>query len=418
MDGNAPLEDSDLERTVDRTPDGGLLTQRAGAIAQLRREGVYRSAGGLKIHLARAFGFCQGVERAVELALRAADEREAQSVDIQIFLTGEIIHNPSTNEKLEERGVRILPPEEGLERLRVIRPEDWVIVPAFGILQEELDLLGKIGCRIIDTSCGWVRRVWLAVERFSEKGLTLIIHGKIEHEETRATISRAKVPYVVVRNRALAELLGYAIAQEELPLSIASLHDVSTSWPGWFKQLFNGLTSPGFEPAKDLDRLGLVNQTTMLSRETEAIAQILAAAAHRRRGRPPAKDELQTLDTFCPATQERQDAVRYLLQEARPDVMLVVGGFRSSNTAHLAVLGAEVVPTYHIEDSGCLMSGGRIRHRPPGVVDPVIASGWRPALPCAIGITSGASTPDTETDRIVAKLLESYEAEEAAGGGK
>ncbi len=394
---------------MDRTPERGLLTQKAEAIAELRREGVYRGVDGLEIHLARAFGFCQGVERAVELALRSADERAAQAADIQIYLTGEIIHNPSTNQKLEERGVRILPPEDGLERLQVIQPEDWVIVPAFGILQEELDLLGAIGCRIIDTSCGWVRRVWQAVERFSEKGLTLVIHGKIEHEETRATISRAKVPYVVVRNRTLAELLGYAIAQEDLPQAVALSHDVSTTWPGWFKQLFKGLTSPGFEPAADLNRLGLVNQTTMLSRETEAIAQILASAAHRRRDRPPTKDEMQTLDTFCPATQERQDAVRLLLQEAKPDVMLVVGGFRSSNTAHLAVLGAEVVPTYHIEDSACLLEGNRIRHRPPGAADPMITNGWRPALPCAIGITAGASTPDSETDRTVARLLTSYE---------
>ena len=430
------------ERTVGPPPPGGVIAPWARSILErLRAQGSVADDSGLTLRLARTYGFCQGVERAVERALAAAAELESWSGEgprPRLFLTGEIIHNPSTNERLRRAGVTVLSAGEGPERLGGIRATDWVIVPAFGNTLAEAAELDRIGCRIIDTTCGWVRRTWRTIERFAAEGRTTIIHGKVEHEETRATASRARGPYVIVRNRHEAELLAAAIRREARPSGAGGPAEADRpahgdpAWPAWFAHAFAGKCSPGFDPQRDLERLGLVNQTTMLSHETQAIGAILGDAVRARgeasgiaRGPAPGVDRIArerapraelvadappfcTEDTFCPATQERQDAVRRLLAEEGLDALVVVGGFRSSNTAHLAALGAERAHTYHVEDAGCLLDGDAIRHLPRGSAEPSVTHGWRPAAPCTIAVTAGASTPDAEIDRVLVRLLTLY----------
>lgn len=347
---------------------------------------------GLCIRLAEAFGFCQGVRLAVERATRATLHREsaaeggAGEARCKLYMTGEIIHNPSINEQLQRAGVIVLPVPGTPGRLAVVRAIDRAIIPAFGIELKEEHQLRSIGCEVIDTTCGWVRKVWRAVGNFSRQGLTVVIHGKAEHEETRATASRVRGPYVIVRNRDEARQLAAAVRHP--------------------RRAFTGRCSNGFNPERDLDRLGLVNQTTMLSSETQEIAVILRAAIRQRLGGKPEPERFQTLDTLCPATQERQDAVAELLEEGDVDVAIVVGGFRSSNTSHLAYMAAQHVMAFHVEDAACLISRDAIRHLPPAGPQPVITGDWFPESPCTIAVTAGASTPDRETGRIIQRLLE------------
>ncbi len=374
---------------------------RSAVITRLRREGSIREPAGLEIRLARDLGFCQGVERAVTQALHAAHDLTSHTGpdEPRLYMMGEIIHNPSTNQRLIDAGVEILPPPDDPDRLAGIRPIDWVIVPAFGSTASDEEALRSIGCRLIDTTCGWVRRVWKAVSDYARDGLTTVIHGKVEHEETRATASRIAGPYVIVRNREEAGLLADAVGRRSLDEPRAERLGAPAVWPDWFARVFVGRCSPGFDPERDLESLGLVNQTTMLSSETEAVAAILEEAIVRRSGGP-----FRTLDTFCPATQKRQDAVRHLLEEGSLDLMIVVGGFRSSNTAHLAALGARRVASYHIEDASCLMSTRELRHLPPGASEPVVIRDWMPTPPCTVGLTAGASTPEAEIDRTILRL--------------
>lgn len=360
---------------------------------QLHAGAEYQDNSGLRIRLANAFGYCQGVEAAVRQAMRAAAERAElpENERPRLLITGEIIHNPSTNARLREAGVECIPPSTTRDRFAGICANDWVIIPAFGILAEEEAVLRAIGCRLIDTTCGWVRRIWQAVGAFSQEGYTVVIHGKLEHEETRATASRVAGPYIIVRNREEADDLALMLG--------------GTAAPAAWNETCAARCSGGFDPERDLERLGLVNQTTMLSSETAEIAAILGRAMASRGA---AAASFRSLDTFCPATQRRQDAVRDLLAAGELDAMIVVGGFRSSNTAHLARLGVGRAATYHVEDATCLLGVAEIRHLPIGVPVPVIARNWMIPPPCVIGLTSGASTPDYETNRTLARLLQLY----------
>lgn len=393
-----------VQGTMSRAATPGIEPAAGGdpmaLLVQLRAAGGRLELPGLRIHLAEAFGFCQGVERAVDRALAAARALAAPATagtPVRIWMTGEIIHNPAIHAQLVQAGVQRLAPPGTAGRLAEIRAQDMVIIPAFGIdVDEELELR-RIGCRIVDTTCGWVRRVWRTARAFSTDGLTVVIHGKREHEETRATASRIDGPWIVVRDREAADRLA---AWVEHP-------------PAHLPPQLTDSASPGFDPQLHLVRLGLVNQTTMLSAETRAIAASLRAALARRLGHAPAPGSFRELDTFCPATQRRQDAVRALIEEQALDRLIVVGGFRSSNTAHLARIGQARVPTYHVEDAGCLIDALHIRHLPHGAAEPVTSTGWLPPAPRAIGVTAGASTPDLETGRILARLLALHAAGEA-----
>ena len=364
-------------------------------------------AGELTIRMATAFGFCQGVRRAVDRALQAAAPPPSDAprrnpshdgaASSRLFVTGEIIHNPAINQQLLAAGVERLPPPGTPHRLSAIRPTDRVIVPAFGIELHEEQQLQAIGCEIIDTTCGWVRKVWRVVREFAADGLTVLVHGRTEHEETRATVSRIPGPYVILRDHAAARQLA------------DRLRETAT---GQIGRELSGDRSPDFDPQRDLARLGLVTQTTMLSSETAAIAATLREAMQAQLGRPPGHECFRTLDTFCPATQQRQDAVRALLAAHPIDTMIVVGGFRSSNTAHLARLASDQVPTFHVENAECLLSRTAIRHLAVDREVPEIAPGWFPRLPAVIGITAGASTPDDETQGIISRLIELKDAAE------
>jgi 4-hydroxy-3-methylbut-2-enyl diphosphate reductase len=270
-----------------------------------------------------------------------------------------------------------------------------VIMPAFGVTKEAFDRLRALGCVLVDTTCGSVLSVWKRVEGYAREGFTAVIHGKYQHEETRATASQAtKFPggrYIVVRDMAEArELCEYI----EHGGGGAAL-----------QQRFRTVSSPGFEPERDLVRLGVANQTTMLCGESLAIAAELRKAMIARYGEAQAAQRFRTFDTICSATQDRQDAVLKLLDDA-VDVMVVIGGYNSSNTNHLAALCAKRVPTFHIEDSSGLDSAaGTVRHKPAGAHKEIQVAGWLGADVRVVGVTAGASTPNNRVGETIERIF-------------
>ena len=349
-------------------------------------------AGDVTIRLAHEFGFCYGVERAVEYAYQTRRKFPHK----RIYLVGEIIHNPHVNARLGEMGIEILMPgPEGFD-FSAARAEDVVIMPAFGVTIGDFEALRAIGCVLVDTTCGSVLNVWKRVESYARDGFTALIHGKYYHEETRATASQVrKYPggqYLVVRNMEEAELVcGY----------IAGTVDAGT-----IMTRFRDAVSPGFDPARHLTRIGVANQTTMLARESLAIGEVVGATIARVRGEEARARDFRTFDTICSATQERQDAVIELLQEPL-DLMVVIGGFNSSNTISLASLCAERVPTYHIDTAtGIDPERTSIHFRPAGIHHhEADRTDWLPEGPVRIGITAGASTPNNKIGETVARIL-------------
>ena len=347
---------------------------------------TYRS-GRLTIHLAREFGFCYGVDRAVDYAYQTRE----RFPDRNVFLTGEIIHNPHVNEKLRGMGIRFLDQAPGA--VDSLGKNDVVILPAFGVTVGMLQRLDKRGCTLIDTTCGSVLNVWKNVKRYADGGYTSVIHGKVWHEETQATASHAVDSggrYLVVFDKAEAELVCNYIRDGGSPDA--------------FLEKFKHAVSPDFDPARDLQRIGLANQTTMLMSESLEIGEMLRLAMLDRYGRQAIDSRYQAFDTICSATQDRQDAVVSLLRDQPVDLMLVIGGYNSSNTCNLARICAESRPTFHIADPVCLLSGSEIRHRPVGTKTEVVTCDWLPAGPVTVGLTSGASTPDNLVGAAIARL--------------
>ena len=370
-----------------------LASDYSGRLVDLLREREFSlEAQGTTVRLAREFGFCYGVERAVDYAYQT----RRKFPDRKVFLAGEIIHNPHVNTKLRDMGVEILQiSPEGIDYSGV-GPEDVVIVPAFGVTIKDFETLRAIGCVMVDTTCGSVLNVWKRVESYAKGGFTSLIHGKYYHEETRATASQAtKYPgahYFVVRNmdeaRVVCDFIEGKVSSAEL------------------MSKFSHAASPGFDPERDLRRIGVANQTTMLARESLAIGVEVGKAMERAHGEEYARENFRTFDTICSATQERQDAVIELLQQPI-DVMVVIGGYNSSNTISLAALCAERVRTYHIEDASAIdPAEGTIRYRPPGAREDSIDSEWI-ALdrPVQVGITAGASTPNNKIGDAVARIF-------------
>ena len=368
---------------------GELAAAYDSSVVDEVRANDYRfAAGRLTLHLAREFGFCYGVDRAVDYAYQA----RKRFPDRQVFLTGEIIHNPHVNNRLRDQGIRFLSdPDESLDSLT---PEDVVILPAFGTTVELLnDLVGR-GCTLVDTTCGSVLNVWKNVKRYAEDSFTAIIHGKYWHEETRATASQALHSsggaYLVVLDRPEAQIVcDYIRFGGD---SAAFLHR------------FEHAVSPGFNPELHLQRIGCANQTTMLSSESLEIGEMFRQAMLDRYGADELRARFRSFDTICSATQDRQDAVMALLAEQSIDLMVVIGGYNSSNTCNLARICAEKRPTYHIADADGLVSADAIRHKPIGGKHEVTTSGWLPAGPVAIGLTSGASTPDNIVESAIRRL--------------
>jgi 4-hydroxy-3-methylbut-2-enyl diphosphate reductase len=346
------------------------------------------------IRLAKEFGFCYGVERAVEYAYQT----RKKFPDRHLVLAGEIIHNPHVNAKLRSMGIEIMEPgADGLLDFGVIKPDDVVILPAFGVTIEAFETLRAIGCVLVDTTCGSVLNVWKRVESYARDGFTALIHGKHYHEETRATASQVlKYPggsYIVVRHMDEARIVcDYIEGRGTREAFLAK---------------FAAASSPGFDPDVHLERIGVANQTTMLAKESLAIGEEVGQSIARARGEGARATDFRTFDTICSATQERQDAVNALLEEPL-DAMIVIGGFNSSNTISLAALCAEHVPTYHIEDAaGIDPEAGTVHYRKAGVhhVEDTVAGWLRAEGPVRIGITAGASTPNNKIGETVTRIL-------------
>jgi 4-hydroxy-3-methylbut-2-en-1-yl diphosphate reductase len=349
---------------------------------------TYRS-GRLTLHLAHEFGFCYGVDRAVDYAYQT----RRKFPERRVYLTGEIIHNPHVNAKLRQSGIRFL--SDPGESPDALGPEDVVILPAFGVTVATLSRLDARGCTLIDTTCGSVLNVWKAVRRYAEDGFTSVIHGKTRHEEAQATASQALkppgAPFLVVLDRAEAEAVCRYIRSGGDRVA--------------FLDRFSACASPGFDPDRDLDRIGLANQTTMLMSESLEVGEVFRAALADRFGADRIDEHFRAFDTICSATQDRQDAVVALLRDHPIDVMVVVGGYNSSNTINLARLGAGRVPTYHVADGDCLVSADEVRHRPCGSHLEVVSRGWLPpAGPIHVGLTAGASTPDNLVGAAILKI--------------
>ncbi len=356
------------------------------------RELHYRArAGDLTLKLAREFGFCYGVDRAVEYAY----ETRQQFPDRRIFLSGEIIHNPEVNGRIEAMGIQILREDgEPARRYAEVTPEDVVLLPAFGVTVAEMAHLREKGCVLVDTTCGSVLTVWKNVHKYAREQFTAVIHGKHYHEETKATASQTLTHpggrYLVLRDKEEAAVVCSFIRGE-----------VGADEVG---RRFAHAMSPGFDPTRDLQRIGLANQTTMLMSESLDIQAMLREAMVARWGEDGLDQRFRAFDTICSATQDRQDAVLGMLREGGLDLMVVIGGYNSSNTQALTRICSDRLPTFHIDGAACL-DGAAIRHRPVGGGDEVRQEGWLPPGPVRIGLTAGASTPNNVVGEVVGRLL-------------
>jgi len=384
----------------------GALTAdyHSRVVDAIRGAGYALRVGDLTFRLAGEFGFCYGVDRAVEYAY----ETRTKFPGKRTFLVGEIIHNPHVNQKLEAMGVLFLHrPEGGEFDFGAVTPEDVVILPAFGVTVKDFERLRAIGCVLVDTTCGSVLNVWKRVESYARDGFTALVHGKNYHEETKATSSQVnKHPggkYIVVRDMTEARVVCDYIEGRGKRAE--------------FVERFAEKMSPGFDADRDLERVGVANQTTMLSGESLAIAAEIGKSMARRWGEGTLGEHFRTFDTICSATQERQDAVLKLIAEPL-DLMVVIGGYNSSNTTHLAAICQQKVTTYHIADATCIdVESGAIRHRPVGEHDEKQQEQWLPEGPLTIGVTAGASTPNNKIGETIERIaaLRGVSLQEALG---
>ncbi len=361
-------------------------------VDRLREHDSSTTAGGLTIRLAKEFGFCYGVDRAVEYAYQSREKFP----DKRIFLVGEIIHNPHVNEKMERMGIKIIQPgSDGIFDFSHIQADDVVLMPAFGVRVEDFRTLRDIECVLVDTTCGSVLNVWKRVERYAKDGVTAVVHGKHYHEETKATVSQATKyengHYLIVRSLEEADLLC-----DYLRGNIA-VDEISKT--------FGHKVSVGFDFVKHLVRVGVANQTTMLASESMEMARRIGEAMKDRYGEEQLDYHFRNFDTICSATQERQDAVLELIEEPL-DVMIVVGGYNSSNTNHLTKICSERVKTFHIADAECIdPETGVIRHKPVDTDGEVSVAGWMDGA-ARIGITAGASTPNNKIGEAIERMLQ------------
>ena len=371
--------------------EGQLTADYHSTVVEALRANQYRlTAGPLIFRLAREFGFCYGVDRAVDYAY----ETRLKFPDRRLFLVGEIIHNPHVNQKLRDMGVHFLHRSEAGEfDFSGIAADDVVILPAFGVTIGDFERLRGLGCVLVDTTCGSVLNVWKRVESYARDGFTAIIHGKHYHEETKATASQ------VMKHPGGRYLVVFDMAEARTVCDfIEGKGDAAT-----LQERFAKATSPGFDFERDLLRVGIANQTTMLSGESLAIAEEVGRSMARRYGEAAA-EHFRSFDTICSATQERQDAVVALLDEPL-DLMVVVGGYNSSNTCHLAALvHSRGVRVFHIEDADAVdPESGAVRHQPIGTKREERTDRWLGDARI-IGITAGASTPNNKIGETVARI--------------
>ena len=382
-----------------RTPDVMAAVQaqvethyRSEIVDRLRANGGTLTVGETTVMLAKQFGFCYGVERAIDLAYAA----RKVFADRDLFILGEIIHNPEVNEQIRSFGIKNLIGKNREAEIDLLKPEDVVIVPAFGAEVATVDKIKAKGCEIVDTTCGDVMSVWKRVRQNANDSVTSIIHGKAQHEETLATSSHAMGKtgnghYLVVLT---LEETDYVCNYNRRGGDKAA-----------FLEKFKGAYSPGFDPDLHLKSVGVANQTTMLRGETEEVQRRVKKAVADRDGTPLENPNFRFFDTICGATQERQDALNHLLNEPL-NLLLVVGGYNSSNTSHLAEIGQEKLPTYFIRNSTRLTSANEIVHFDLHAHAEITSPNWLPQGPLKVGITAGASCPNNLIEETILRLFE------------
>ena len=358
---------------------------QSNLIQEIRDRNYTLKRGNVTIQLAQAFGFCWGVERAVAMAYETRQHFPTE----HIWITNEIIHNPSVNKRMQEMQVQFIPVIDKLKDFSVVDSGDVVILPAFGASVQEMQILNDKGCQIVDTTCPWVSKVWNTVEKHKKGDYTSIIHGKYKHEETVATSSFAG-KYLIVLNLKEAEyVINYILNGGDREEFLAK---------------FSKACSAGFDPDQDLQRVGIANQTTMLKGETEQIGKMLEHTMMQKYGPTELNQHFQNFNTICDATQERQDAMLELVEE-NVDLIIVIGGFNSSNTTQLQQIAFDRgIPSYHIDCVERIQSINNIEHRQL-TGELAIAENWLPAGEIKVGVTSGASTPDKVVEDIIEKIF-------------
>jgi len=368
-----------------------LSHYRSDLVERIRASGHILSAGELTIKLAKEFGFCYGVERAIDLAYAA---RRAYP-DRRIFLLGEIIHNPEVNDQIQRMGIVTIASKPGDEEINQLRPEDIVIIPAFGTEVATRRKLEEKGCLFVDTTCGDVMSVWKRVRQYSKDQVTSIIHGKSWHEETKATSSQARASggghYLVV----------FTLAETDYVCNYI-IHGGNKSE---FLNKFKGAYSEGFDPDIHLQAIGVANQTTMLRGETEDVQRRLRQAMIEKYGGQEIDRHFRFFDTICGATQDRQDALGKLLQDPL-DLLLVIGGYNSSNTSHLAEMGEAKLATYFIKNAAKMESEKLIHHYDQHQHKEIETRDWLPSGKVTVGITAGASCPNNLIEDAIRRLFE------------
>ena len=372
-----------------------LSHYRSELVERIRANGHVLSADGqLTVKLAKEFGFCYGVERAIDLAYAAKKYFSEVSPNTPIYLLGEIIHNPEVNDQIRNMGIQIISPKPTEEELAKLQTGDAVIIPAFGTEVGTRKRLEEKGCKLVDTTCGDVMSVWKRVRQYSKESVTSIIHGKAKHEETKATTSQARAygggHYLVV----------FTLADTDYVCD----YIVKGGDKAEFLQKFKGAYSEGFDPDAHLQAIGVANQTTMLRGETEEVQRRLKNAMMQKFGALEIEKHFRFFDTICGATQDRQDALEKLLREPM-DLLLVIGGYNSSNTSHLAEMGEAKKPTYFIKNAA-KMSENVIVHYDQHQSREVETRDWFPAGKITVGITAGASCPNNLIEDTIRRLFE------------
>ena len=372
-----------------------LSHYRSEIVERIRANGGVISAGELTVKLAKEFGFCYGVERAIDLAYAAKKYFAENSPTTPIYLLGEIIHNPEVNDQISNMGIKIIAPKPSDEDISKLNPGDAVIIPAFGTEVITRRKLEEKGCTLVDTTCGDVMSVWKRVRQYSKESVTSIIHGKAKHEETKATTSQARAygsgHYLVV----------FDLKETDYVCNYILNGGNKTE----FLEKFKGAYSGGFDPELHLKAVGVANQTTMLRGETEEVQRRFKATMAKKYGSDKLDEHFRYFDTICGATQDRQDALEKMLTQPM-NLLIVVGGYNSSNTSHLAEMGEKVLPTYFIKNSKMMESASVIRHWNQHNHVEETTHNWLPSGKITVGITAGASCPNNLIEDTIRRLFE------------
>src|SRR5512140_3318206 len=368
-----------------------LSHYRSNLVERIRSSGHVLSAGNLKIKLAKQFGFCYGVERAIDLAYAARKVFPEQP----IYILGEIIHNPEVNDQIRAMGIKFLSGKEKDADIADLKKDDIVIIPAFGMEVSMRQQLEAKGCRFVDTTCGDVMSVWKRVRQYSQDKVTSIIHGKAWHEETKATSSQAMASggghYLVV----------FTLAETDYVCDYLLKGGDKTA----FLEKFKGAYSEGFDPDIHLQAIGVANQTTMLRGETEDVQRRLKAAMIQKYGEANLPHHFRFFDTICGATQDRQDALEKLLRQPL-NLLLVVGGYNSSNTSHLAEMGESRLPTYFIKNAAKMVSDQLIQHYDQHKHQEIETRDWLPRAGARGGRPAAASCANRRIEGSVRRVFE------------